>query len=152
MKIAWTGVHAIVNQARVRNLFLVKAIGRSRSFTISGSGSTAWTHYDHPISIRGPQFAPIFISRWRRVELSGASDLHQMGNAWSSLARQIFIRLRSLSDNVKIKTPSRRDRGSIATRSWPDCRAIVATIKRDDGLLHRGINVTPLPTESDSSD
>ena len=113
-------------------------IGRSRSFTISGSGSTAWTHYDHPISIRGPRFAPIFISPWRRVELSEASDLHQRGNAWSYLARQIFIRSRSSLNGKKIKTRSRRDRGPIvirsgrdrgpiAARSWPRSSAIMAS-------------------------
>ena len=107
-------------------------IRQSQSFAISGSGSTAWTHCDHPISIRGPQFAPIFISPWRCVELSRASDFHQTGNAWSSLARQIFI-------------GQRKDQDPIATRSWPDHRVTVATIKRDHGLLHRGINATILP-------
>ena len=102
-------------------------IRRSQSLAISGSGRTAWTHGDHSISIRGPRFAPIFISLWRRVELSGASDLHRMGNAWSSLARQIFIKLRSSSDGGKIKTGSRRDRGSIAGRSWPRSSTIMGS-------------------------
>ena len=102
-------------------------IGQSPSFAISGSGSTAWTHCDHPISIRGPQFGPTFISPWRRVELSEASHLHRMGHSWRSLARQIFIRLRPSSDSRKIKVRSRRDRGPIAARSWPPLSVIMAS-------------------------
>ena len=102
-------------------------IRQSRSFAISGSGSTAWTHYDHPISIRGLKFAPIFISPWRRVELSRASDFHQTGNTWSSLACQIFIRSRSSSDSRKIKTRSRCDRGPITASLWPRSSAIMAS-------------------------
>ena len=47
-------VQSSLNQTHCnRTIFIGHGfIGRSRSFAISGSGSTAWTHCDHPISIR----------------------------------------------------------------------------------------------------
>ena len=71
---------------------------------------------------------------WRHVEASGVLDLHQTCN------REVVVR--SSSDggiNIKGKV---HDRGPIATRSWPDRRAIVATINRNCGQIRTEIMAT----------
>ena len=86
-------------------------------------------------------------------------SLSHLGYASNFLEHRIAIRQppqvdqSELKSNVgKMKTRSRCDRGPITMRSWPDHHAIVATIKRNHGPLHRRIKATLIPTSSDGMD